>query len=559
LCAVLQVFEMNALCDSISEFVHRAKASLEEAFGASFLLWSFHDGWHDVADCADSEDATPDLAQQPPAEFIALLNEARLSGEVCCQDGPGGVVLAIPLQASGTSGVVATARFRDAPQALLLRFARVFRRNFSERYDLETLRHENEDFVRQVTNDFEEMAFLRNLTDLLEYSDFSADLPTVAASVLPILMPLIQADAILLFEAECQKAGDAGVTAVSERPRCIEGECQVDPQVCHALVAQYQDRAHDHPLIGNFPPSQANSDFPGVRDFILAAVRNGTQTLGWLLAVNRNLEDDLYADAPWRMSCAEFGTHEATLLGSSCTILAIHARNMQLFRERESLHLSVVSALASAIEAKDEYTRGHSERVALFAQRIAQAMGHNEDFCRQIYLSGLLHDIGKIGIRDAVLCKPGVLTDEEFNEIQQHPELGWGILADVEHLQDCLPGVLHHHEQYDGRGYPDGLAGRQIPLKGRIIAVADAYDAMTSDRSYRPGMPHEQAVAILREGAGQQWDPQVVNAFLETLPVILWIKKNYRPSEPRRRRPERNTEAPVEQENESLAPALAPA
>ena len=136
-------------------------------------------------------------------------------------------------------------------------------------------------------------------------------------------------------------------------------------------------------------------------------------------------------------------------------------------------------ALTSAIDAKDPYTCGHSDRVARIAVRLAKELGCDAEMLHTLYMAGLLHDIGKIGIDDAVLRKPGKLTEAEFEHIKQHPELGYRILADIKQLADVLPAVLHHHEQWDGKGYPFKLAGDQIPLIARIVAVADAYDAMT--------------------------------------------------------------------------------
>jgi HD-GYP domain-containing protein (c-di-GMP phosphodiesterase class II) len=130
-----------------------------------------------------------------------------------------------------------------------------------------------------------------------------------------------------------------------------------------------------------------------------------------------------------------------------------------------------------------------------------------------IYMAGLLHDIGKIGIDDAVLRKPGKLTEAEFDHIKQHPELGYRILADMHELADVLPAVLHHHEQWDGKGYPFKLAGEQIPLIARILAVADAYDAMSSDRPYRRGMPLERVEELFQLGSFQQWDGEVIKAY----------------------------------------------
>jgi HD-GYP domain-containing protein (c-di-GMP phosphodiesterase class II) len=140
-------------------------------------------------------------------------------------------------------------------------------------------------------------------------------------------------------------------------------------------------------------------------------------------------------------------------------------------------------------------------------------LGCDVDILNTIYLSGLLHDIGKIGIDDTVLRKPGKLTHEEYEHIKKHPELGYNILKDIRQIKDALPAVLYHHEAWDGGGYPDGLAGEDIPFLARILAVADAFDAMGSDRSYRKGMSDDRVDQILREGAGQQWDTRVVEAF----------------------------------------------
>lgn len=219
----------------------------------------------------------------------------------------------------------------------------------------------------------------------------------------------------------------------------------------------------------------------------------------------------------------EFGTAEASLMNSASTTLAACARNAELLREKELLLIGVVRSLINAIDAKDPYTCGHSDRVALMARCIGEQMQLDGRDCERLYMSGLLHDIGKIGVPDSVLLKPGKLTDEEFALIRQHPTIGYGILKHLTQIRYVLPGVLHHHETLDGRGYPGALRGDEIPLFGRILAVADAYDAMTSARPYRTAMPTEKALSILRSGAGTQWDPRIIEAFLATLPSIQKI------------------------------------
>ena len=260
------------------------------------------------------------------------------------------------------------------------------------------------------------------------------------------------------------------------------------------------------------------------------------RTLGFFVAINRTSLGLLEIEARLQdQSLMEFGTAEATLLGSAGSILAAHAHNLALLKQKESLLTSVIRAMVSAIEAKDQYTRGHSDRVALYGRALAEQLGLSDNYQEKIYLSGLLHDVGKIGVSDATLRKPGKLTDEEFEEIKKHPDEGWAILNDIEQVRDILPGVLYHHERIDGRGYPDGLRGLDIPLDGRILAVADAYDAMTSDRPYRQGMPVEKADSILREGAGTQWDAAIIDAFFEAKDEINRITQEYEmPNKPRR-------------------------
>jgi HD-GYP domain-containing protein (c-di-GMP phosphodiesterase class II) len=179
---------------------------------------------------------------------------------------------------------------------------------------------------------------------------------------------------------------------------------------------------------------------------------------------------------------------------------------------------SFMTVLSAALDARDPYTSGHSMRVASFSRDIGKRLGLDEEELKQLYQSALLHDIGKIGVPDGVLQKEGKLTEEEFQYIKAHPEIGETILKQVQpedEVASLLPGIRSHHERMDGKGYPDGLYGEAIPYYGRIIAVADSYDAMTSDRPYRKGMPPEKALAILESGKGTQWDPVVAEAFIE--------------------------------------------
>ncbi|MCA9260495.1 MAG: HD-GYP domain-containing protein [Planctomycetales bacterium] len=246
---------------------------------------------------------------------------------------------------------------------------------------------------------------------------------------------------------------------------------------------------------------------PSIREVVCAPIAHGKMVQGWLLAMNHRVDR--------RETFSDFGSIESRLLLSVGTILGIHASNKRLFRRQSDLFCSSVMALSSAIDAKDRYTSGHSDRVARFSVCLARRLGLSKFDVDAIYLGGLLHDIGKIGIDDQVLNKPGKLTDEEFDHIKEHPQFGYDILKGVEPLSDILPIVLHHHEAWDGSGYPHGLKGEETPLPARIVSVADAFDAMSSDRPYRKGMPDEKIDGILKSGAGSQWDADVVRAFFE--------------------------------------------
>lgn len=202
------------------------------------------------------------------------------------------------------------------------------------------------------------------------------------------------------------------------------------------------------------------------------------------------------------------------LFEAAAGFIASYLENVALFEEQRRLFMGTLQALTAAIDAKDRYTRGHSERVAHISSLLAREIGMSEEEVERIRIAGLVHDVGKIGVPEAVLCKQGKLSDAEFDAIKRHPQIGFGILQDIPPLQDVLPGVLHHHERWDGRGYPSGLSRQRIPMQARIIAVADTFDAMSSTRSYRPAMPRDTVLAEMKRCAGSQFDPELVPAFL---------------------------------------------
>lgn len=197
--------------------------------------------------------------------------------------------------------------------------------------------------------------------------------------------------------------------------------------------------------------------------------------------------------------------------------MGIAYQNSKLYKDLEHLLINTISSLAFAIDAKSPWTKGHSERVTNFAMEIAKEMGLKEKEINHIKLCGILHDIGKIGTYDGLLDRPGKLTDEEYELVKKHPEKGAEIIAPIKQLNKVIPGVLHHHERYDGKGYPMGLKGDDIPLCARILAVADSFDSMTADRPYRSSPGVEFAINELKRCSGSQFDPRVVELFMKVL------------------------------------------
>jgi HD-GYP domain-containing protein (c-di-GMP phosphodiesterase class II) len=233
------------------------------------------------------------------------------------------------------------------------------------------------------------------------------------------------------------------------------------------------------------------------------AVIRDSGPIGCLLAGEKSGEDP------------EISSVDTQLLDAAADFLGVFLDNTRLYQRQREIFLGTLQALTASIDAKDPYTRGHSERVAVLAAKLAEKMGMSPEHVERIRITGIVHDVGKIGVPEAVLRKTDRLTDAEFALMKQHPEIGHKILQDVPQFSDVLPGVLHHHERWDGNGYPHRLAGDDIPLDARILSIADAFDAMSSDRSYRPAMSRENVMAEIRRCTGTQFDPDIAPLFLE--------------------------------------------
>jgi putative nucleotidyltransferase with HDIG domain len=227
-----------------------------------------------------------------------------------------------------------------------------------------------------------------------------------------------------------------------------------------------------------------------------------------------------------KSDASDFTISDMELLKMLANQAAIAIENARLHKSLEDLFINSIKALANAIEARDPYTRGHSERVTEYSVKIAEALNMEQDAVKRIRYAALLHDIGKINIKEEILNKPGKLTDEEYRIMNRHPTLGAKIMEPVKEFKDILPIMYHHHERFGAGGYPDGVSGEQIPIAARILAVADSFDAMTSDRPYRKALPLEVAVGELEKHSGSQFDPEVVEVFLKILErEVEWVNK----------------------------------
>jgi HD-GYP domain-containing protein (c-di-GMP phosphodiesterase class II) len=275
---------------------------------------------------------------------------------------------------------------------------------------------------------------------------------------------------------------------------------QAHPQASSTTPSRVFNRAHADP---EFAWAAG-----WLRQFAFYDLSRKHRPLGALLAINRTDGQDL-------SSC------EVQLLNAVADRSAAFLEALWLYDDLEHLFLGMLHALVSSIDAKDPYTRGHSQRVAWLSRHLASLAGLGEDKCRRVYLSGLLHDIGKIGVSESVLRKAGRLTPQELDEIKRHPAIGAHILENVLHVEDIIPGVLHHHERLDGRGYPAGLKGDAVPFLGRIIGLADCFDAMTTNRTYRAARHVEIAAAEIRRCTGTQFDPRLAELLLgQNLPQL---------------------------------------
>jgi hypothetical protein len=520
-----------------AEQLSRLAGLLCDSFGVTFSLWDAESG--ELVHASVQQPGCNDPLRGQLARAIPGDEPEFLADEDTV------VVLGIPLTVRQVGAVVATAAFvtrrlgeheRPGPAAVLLtadegcaeqwirsqpvwtvdslrRLAvAVQARVVAESRTLQ-LEGEVETVSDNLASTYEEICLLHSLTQNLR---LRSDDEQLCKLVLGCLLDCVPARSAAIQLLPVAKEGQITYKARTHSVLFTSGDCPVSDREFTRLIDSLNLQPTGGPRVVNRRFTASDGwPFPDVRQLVVVPMPEGDRVFGWLAILNHN-ED------------AEFGTVEASLLNSIGAMMGIHSSNRDLYRLQSEFLASVVRAFTSAIDAKDPYTCGHSDRVARIAVRLAKELDCDAELLHTLYMAGLLHDVGKIGIDDAVLRKPDKLTEAEFNHIKEHPELGYRILADIAQLSAVLPAVLHHHEQWDGRGYPMKLIADQIPLIARIVAVADAFDAMSSDRPYRKGMPVEKVDEIFRRGAGQQWDPEVIAAYFRVHDDILEMAREER-------------------------------
>ena len=445
-------------------------------------------------------------------EFASALAALRSrSRRAVIPTGDGRLLVAVPFP--GELHSLAIGIFHSTDERLVDQLAAGAERLLEQQGALHQTEDNLNDCLEQLTFSMEEQSWLRTLSRQIESCTARQHLPDMAATILPRLCTLIGAESLAYLPPDI---ADRPATAANDVR--WTGPRQFPVGQCRRFLAAYGLRAVDRAVVAQEADSPELFRSLGLRSVILVSIAQRNGVGGWLFAANRSasivpLERCVGHEAN-ADSDSEFGSVEAGLLDATATMLSSHVRTSDALQQREDLIFRLMRTMSSAIDARDAYTRGHSQRVGRYAMEIGRQLALDRHECQQLFLTGLLHDLGKIGVPDHVLLKPGRLSPEEFDLIKLHPEIGHRILQPIPELVFSLPGVLHHHERMDGRGYPHGLSGEEIPMMARILAAADAYDAMTSSRTYRAAMSENRAREILGEGAGTQWDVDVIAAFM---------------------------------------------
>jgi putative nucleotidyltransferase with HDIG domain len=328
------------------------------------------------------------------------------------------------------------------------------------------------------------------------------DLDNIFDGIIDSVFQTVQADRTALLMPEDEESKELQIVAArSRKPDEKPGEITVSRTVVKDVLEKGVSSLSQD--------ARADSRYREGESIIAESIRS---VMCVPMATDDQILGVLYADS--QSLAGAFSENELELLAHIGNQAGVGIHRVQLVKELERFFFDTIRAIVATVDAKDGYTHHHSERVAELAVRIARKMGKSEDEIELVRLTGLLHDVGKIGIPESILNKPGRLSDEEFVEIKKHPLYGEDILKNIKNpkFKVIVPGVRNHHEKWDGSGYPDGLSGEEIPFLGRLLAVADVLDALSADRIYRKGMGFDKTMEIIRKDAGSHFDPQVAEA-----------------------------------------------
>lgn len=503
-----------AVCDAEGELVLVCESGRFKSCTKRWAQWS-----RQVLD-QDSPVAEPDEAGSPVRRFAdeseglaVALKSARLGSKP--QE-----TVAVALIDMGDATAIGTAKSERA-RTDTEHFAEMLRL-LAETFQAETKAEKQiEKVSSELAQTYEELVLLHRLSTNMKVTEADSNFLQMACDSLTEIV-FVEGIAILLEKTidgaqQWVIAAGSGLIDMDEQTAVIlqcrlaeeisKGkEALLDSEVDSAFKYDWPGRVKNIIAVPLFGKEKAEPHFAG-------ATQNDNRIMGLMVAINRIGKQD-------------FDSTDIKLFNSVAGGCAVFIENGRLFKDLKELFIGSLKALTSSIDAKDKYTHGHSERVAYIsrwiAERICDKEPLEEEQIHRIYLAGLLHDIGKIGIDESVLRKTGKLTDREFACIKKHPSIGAGILREIKQMRDIVPGVLSHHERSDGRGYPDGLTGEQIPLIGKIVQLADSFDAMTSKRTYRDAMSVEKALEEIEKGLGTQFDEEIGRVFLASDVYQLW-------------------------------------
>ncbi|MCM2373604.1 HD-GYP domain-containing protein [Aporhodopirellula aestuarii] len=491
--------------------VNTAKEDLETLFGAPLSVCSYAD----ICLCAGEStlgQSVPVVTDNPFGRFLPVdFDPQHPYVEELKSDF---FRIAIPIHGSGRATLFAVGEMETTKCDWMSKLARLASDNLQLRAQTQEQELQLDSYAERVLQNFEERSWFEALANL-ELCDVTKSIEKIAARLLTHLQQILHCELVVFLSADeyLPFASEDSVDDLTQSFRT--GVSDVNPELFTRIVEHFGSDAHIQPLVKNWiSATSVKSKFPGVESVILVRVARQGLCHGWLIAINRSYEN-IPSQSGLGLVQEDFGTEEARLIQVAADVLITHIQSSELFRTNRELAIGAIRSLAGAVDAKDRYTHGHSDRVGKMAQQLGFRLGLGETTQEQLFITGLLHDVGKIGVPDTILNKPGRLGEDEYRELRRHPEIGFKILQPIEPLAYALEGVLQHHESVDGSGYPSRLAGDEISVAGRILAIVDAYDAMTSDRPYRKGMAFEAAEEILRCGAGSQWDIEMVRVFLE--------------------------------------------